>query len=306
MTMNKGKPVDIEPFRDLYPFESNYLDRNGLRYHYVDQGHGDPVLMLHGNPTWSFYFRHLITGLSAGCRTVAPDHMGCGLSDKPPLNRYDYRLQSRVDDVTALMAHVNPDRPITLVVHDWGGMIGMTWALENLDRIGRIVITNTAGFLPPGKKPIPWRLRVIRSLTPIAVPAVLGFNLFSAAAVYMAPKRRLSAKVRAGLTAPYNCPANRMATLKFVQDIPLVPQDPSYGIVRRTDDGLHRLSHIPMLICWGKHDFVFDLDYYDEWRRRFPLAEAHLFENAGHYLLEDEPEAVLATIADFFNRHPVR
>ena len=303
--MNKNKPINIEPFRDLYPFQSNYLNRNGLRYHYVDQGDGDPVLMLHGNPTWSFYFRHLIAGLSADCRTIAPDHMGCGLSDKPPLNRYDYRLQRRVDDVSALMAHVAVDRPITLVVHDWGGMIGMTWALDNLDRIGRIVVTNTAGFLPPGKKQIPWRLRVLRSLAPFAVPAVLGFNLFSAAAVHMAPKKRLSAKVRAGLTAPYNCPANRMATLKFVQDIPLVPQDPSYDIVRRTDDRLHQIAHIPMLICWGRHDFVFDLDYYQEWRRRFPRAEAHLFEAAGHYLLEDEPEAVLATIKDFFKRHPV-
>lgn len=304
--MPRGKPVDMAPFRHLYPFASHFLDRDGLRYHYVDQGDGDPVLLVHGNPTWSFYFRSLIARLSPRYRTVAPDHMGCGLSDKPGLDRYDYRLQSRIDDLAALVDRLKFDRPLSLVVHDWGGMIALSWALDHLPRIGRIVITNTAGFFPPGEKGIPWRLRLIRNLAPLAVPAVLRGNLFAVGAAIMAPRKPLAKPVRAGLLAPYNGPANRLATLKFVQDIPLKPQDESYGIVRRTDDGLHRLSGIPMLICWGRHDFVFDMDYYREWRRRFPQAEAHLFGRAGHYLLEDAPKAVAACIEDFFDRHPIR
>lgn len=305
-TMTLGKPFDMAPFRHLYPFASHFLDRDGLRYHYVDEGEGDPVLLVHGNPTWSFYFRSLIARLSPRYRTVAPDHMGCGLSDKPGLDRYDYRLQSRIDDLAALVARLNLDRPLSLVVHDWGGMIGLSWALAHLPRIGRIVITNTAGFFPPHSKGIPWRLRLIRNLAPLAVPAVLRGNLFARGAAIMAPRKRLDASVRAGLLAPYNCPVNRLSTLKFVQDIPLKPGDPSHSIVRHTDDTLHRLAHIPMLICWGRHDFVFDMDYYREWRRRFPRAEAHLFQRAGHYLLEDAPQAVADCIEDFFDRHPIR
>jgi cis-3-alkyl-4-acyloxetan-2-one decarboxylase len=302
--MNTTKPVDMAPFQGLYPFESNYLDRNGLQYHYIDEGEGEPVLMVHGNPTWSFYFRRLIQGLSPGYRTIAVDHMGCGLSDKPDPDQYDFRLSSRIDDLDALVNHLDLDRPITLVVHDWGGMIAMAWAVRHPERIARIVVTNTAAFHPPGKKGLPLRLWLIRYLAPFAVPAVLGLNLFARGALFMAPRKRMSRMVRAGLVAPYNSWHNRMATLKFVQDIPMVPGDPGFDIVRKTDTGLHKLANIPMLICWGKHDFVFDMDYFNEWRRRFPNAETHLFENAGHYLLEDEPEVVLATVNDFFNRHP--
>src|SRR5205807_5294635 len=101
---------------------------DGLRYHYVDEGSGDPVVMVHGNPTWSFYFRGLIAGLRDRCRVVAPDHIGCGLSDKPSDERYSYRLERRADDLAALLDHLGIRERITLVLHDWGGMIGMTWA----------------------------------------------------------------------------------------------------------------------------------------------------------------------------------
>jgi len=259
--------------------------------------------MLHGNPTWSFYFRHLITDLSTGYRVIAPDHIGCGLSDKPNRRAYGYRLADRVADLETLVDQVGLDKPMTLIVHDWGGMIGLAFALHRLDRIRRIVITNTSGFRPPSNKPIPLRLRLIRNCRGLAEPAVLGLNLFARAAVFMAPRHRLPRAVRQGLLAPYDCPRHRIATLRFVQDIPLSEADPSYPIVKYVDDNLHRLGHLPMLICWGEHDFVFDLDYYAEWRRRFPKAEAHLFERAGHYLLEDEPRAVTQTIRHFLERH---
>jgi len=106
--MKRTKTIDISPFRHLYPFKSNYMDLNGLKYHYLDEGAGDPVIMLHGNPTWSFYYRSLIKKLSPGYRIIVPDHIGCGLSDKPDQTRYDYRLKSRVDDLDALLT--NPTR----------------------------------------------------------------------------------------------------------------------------------------------------------------------------------------------------
>jgi len=289
--------------RQLYPFRSRWVSIGGHRCHYVDEGRGEPILMLHGNPTWSFYYRHLIADLSADHRVIAPDHIGCGLSDKPAPQIYGYRLADRVADLETLIDRVCPEVPITLVVHDWGGMIGLTFALRHLDRIRRIVITNTSGFLPPAGKPIPIRLRLIRNFNRFAAPAVLGLNLFARAAAVMAPRHRLPRNVRRGLLAPYDRPKHRIATLRFVQDIPLSPGDPSYPLVKSVDDNLHRLRHLPILICWGRHDFVFDLDYYAEWRRRFPGAEAHLYEGAGHYLLEDEPEAVTEAIRIFFKRH---
>jgi haloalkane dehalogenase len=294
-----------QPYRHLYPFQSRFMSINGHRYHYVDEGRGPAVLMLHGNPTWSFYYRHLIAALAPGHRVVAPDHIGCGLSDKPGAHAYGYRLEDRVADLEAFIHRLMPDTPLTLVVHDWGGMIGMAFALRHLNKIQRLVITNTSGFLPPAGKPIPLRLRLLRNMPSFAGPAVLGLNIFARAALIMAARRRLPRDVRRGLIAPYDRPKNRIATLRFVQDIPLSDGDPSFALVKSVDDQLHRLRHLPMLICWGKHDFVFDLDYFHEWQRRFPDAEAHLFEDAGHYLLEDEPRAVTATIQDFLHRHPI-
>ena len=303
--MHTSKQIDIKPFQHLYPFKSNYFDRDGLKYHYLDEGSGNPVVMLHGNPTWSFYFREPIKALRSQFRVIVPDHIGCGLSDKPGLNRYAYRLQNRIDDLQSLLGKLEINKKITLVLHDWGGMIGMAYAVAHPDRIARLIILNTAAFLPPGNKPIPVRLRLIRNLKWLATPAVLGLNLFAQGAIFMAARKKLSPDVQAGLTAPYNCWNNRIATLKFVEDIPLVPGDHSYHIVQETDNKLALLQDVPMLISWGAHDFVFDRDYYDEWRRRFPDAEAYLYNDAGHYILEDVPDQLTDRIKRFLIDNPI-
>ena len=121
----------------------------------------------------------------------------------------------------------------------------------------------------------------------------------------MASHKGLSGEVKQGLTAPYDSWSNRIATLKFVQDIPLTEKDLSYRIVKQADEQLHVLSKLPMMICWGEHDFVFDTDYLAEWRRRFPAAEVHLFSDAGHYVLEDVPHKIVPLVQDFLKRHPV-
>lgn len=305
--MNKNGTIKTDPaesldrrrWAHLYPFRSHYLAINGLRYHFLDEGSGKPVIMIHGNPTWSFYYRRLVQALSPRFRAIAPDHVGCGLSEKPNPSRYDYRLESRITDLEAFMEGLALKEKISLVLHDWGGMIGTAYALRHLEKVDRMVLMNTAAFLPPAGKKLPLRLGLVRNIQPLAKPAVLGLNLFAAAALYMATHKGLSPEVKAGLTAPYNSWKNRIATLKFVQDIPLSPGDPSYPTVKNIDENLYRLSDVPLLILWGKHDFVFDQAYLQEWRRRFPHAEVHVFDEAGHYVLEDEPEETVRLIDAF-------
>ena len=296
----------IDPsLSDLYPFHSRFIQLDDLNLHYLDEGRGEVVLMLHGNPTWSFYYRQLALSLREQYRVIVPDHIGCGLSDKPPASHYGYRLQNRVDDLERLLDQLGAGRRLSLVLHDWGGMIGMAYALRHPRQIERLVITKTSAFLPPRGKQLPWRLKVIRNSRPLGALLVQGLNAFAKGAVYMASAKGLSARVRKGLLAPYNNWSNRVATLKFVEDIPLEPGDPSYEMVRQADADLHTLSNLPTLICWGLRDFVFDRDYLEEWQRRFTQAEVHRFEDAGHYLLEDVPEKIIPLVKDFLAKHPL-
>jgi cis-3-alkyl-4-acyloxetan-2-one decarboxylase len=303
--VKKSRAINISKFYHLYPFTSHYMQVNGLKYHFLDQGTGDPIVMIHGNPTWSFYFRELIRELSDRYRTLAPDHIGCGLSDKPGIKQYDYRLKSRVRDLESFLEQLGVKEKITLVLHDWGGMIGMSYGVTHPQRIGRIVIMNTAAFLPPKGKMLPIRLKLVRNVTPFATLAVQGFNLFACGALYMASYKGIKREVKSGLVAPYNSWNNRIAILKFVQDIPVSKKDPSYDFVKRVDENLFKLGRIPMLICWGKHDFVFDFDYLDEWRCRFPDAEVHIFKDAGHYVLEDAADRIILLIKNFLKKHPL-
>ncbi len=294
-----NKTTSTRGFEHLYPFKPHFIRINGHYMHYLDEGCGRPVIMVHGNPTWSFYFRQLVNDLSPRYRVIVPDHIGCGFSDKPSEKEYDYTLETRVNDLDALIKSLDLKEKITLIVHDWGGMIASAWALQNLNKIGKIVITNTSGFFLPETKRFPFRLWLIKYLTFLAIPAVLGFNIFSESAVFMAAATDLKKEVKKGLTAPYNSWKNRIATLKFVQDIPLSPKDASYDLVRYVDKNLHKLKKFPMMILWGKKDFVFDLAFLNEWKKRFPAAKVHLFKDAGHYLFEDRPFETSVLIQNF-------
>jgi haloalkane dehalogenase len=305
VTVNHRKTVDMPKFRHLYPFESQYININGFKYHYIDQGIGDPIIMIHGNPTWSFYFRSLIRSLSLHYRTIAPDHIGCGLSEKPNQAIYSYRLSQRVDDLEYFLDSLALNDRLTLILHDWGGMIGMAYAVDHPEQIGRIILMNTAAFLPPNGKKLPFRLKLARNGGIFSSFAVLGLNLFVKGALYMAPYRKLKKEVQRGLVAPYNSWHNRIGVLKFVQDIPIKETDESYAKVQYVDQNLWKLSDRPMLICWGQHDFVFDVDYLREWQRRFPDSEIFTFSDAGHYALEDVPGKILEKIQNFLKKYPV-
>jgi pimeloyl-ACP methyl ester carboxylesterase len=290
----------MHPPEGLYPFASHYLETRGLRLHYLDEGPRDapPVLMLHGNPTWSFYYRNLVLALRDRYRCIVPDHIGCGLSDKPDDDAYDYRLRSRIEDLESLLAHLDLDQPLALVVHDWGGMIGFAWAVRNPDRVARTVVLNTAAFPIPAKKKMPWALSLVRD-TALGALLVQRFNAFAGIAARVAFKKPVPKEVRRAYTLPYDTPAHRIATLRFVQDIPLAEDDPSFGILLDTAKGLHLLADNPCLIAWGEKDFVFDAPFLDTWIEYFPGATVHRLPDCGHYVLEDGSPALIETIADF-------
>lgn len=314
---------DQSPPLPDYPFDGKRFNVvPGVAMHYLDEGpgvHGDDgddrestVVMVHGNPTWSFYYRHVVLALRDHRRCIVPDHVGMGLSDKPagkpfdahvPTHRatdaasYDYSLAQRIDDLDALLMHANVTGKVTLIVHDWGGMIGMGWAVRNAERIDRIAVLNTAAFHLPSTKPMPWQLKLSRSSMGAAM--VRGLNGFCRYANKHCAIEPLHRDVATAYLAPHNNWANRVAVHRFVQDIPLNPSHRTWDLVGEIDDALPRLAHVPMTIAWGMKDFVFDQHFLRGWESRFPDASVRRFADAGHYVLEDARREVVDLLADF-------
>ena len=319
-----------------YPFIPQRFDvRPGIAMSYLDVGprDGEVIVMLHGNPSWSYYWRHLVLGLrdpvhGKSYRCIVPDHIGMGLSDKPGDDQYAYTLQSRVDDLDALLAHLDVGDNITLAVHDWGGMIGFGWALKHAAhgrangsalptvvaggrmpgataaRIKRLVILNTAAFPLPNAKSMPWQLRFGRD-SALGALAIRGFNAFAAGAAKQGVETPMPVDVRRAYLAPYDSWRNRIATLRFVQDIPLSPGDRAWALVEEAGRRLHEFSDRPAFIGWGLRDFVFDRHFLDGFTRALPNAEIHAFEDAGHYVLEDKHTVLVPAIRRFLDAYPL-
>ena len=282
-----------------YSFASHYFTTaQGHRLHYIDEAPENPddlisevpVVCVHGNPTWSFYFRSVINRLKKNRRVLACDHIGMGLSDQPSTN-YAYSLEERVTDLTAWLAAVVPEQPVDLILHDWGGMIGGSWAVEHASRVRRWAVHNTACFGMPAGKAIMWQLRLCR--LPLFGPVLVrGLNGFSNYAVKHCSTTGLAPAVAKAYLTPYNSWSKRRAVLHFVQDIPLKPSHRSWDRVQRTaEQAPIVLRDQPLLVTWGEQDFVFDDDFLSEWKNNFPHAVIQTWREAGHYLLEDEPEA---------------
>ncbi|MDR1053576.1 MAG: alpha/beta fold hydrolase, partial [Planctomycetaceae bacterium] len=265
-----------------YQFESHFFEvGGGFRYHYLDErrprnlDYREVLLMVHGNPTWSYMWRRLLLAFRERYRCVAVDHIGCGLSDKPVESSYQYTLERRIDDLVRFI-EARDLRNITLVGHDWGGAIGMGAAARLPERFDRFILMNTAAF-----KSIdcPFRIWFCR-LPFLGRFLVQGLNIFSAAAMRMATRQHLPATVRKAFLAPYNSWANRVAIYKFVQDIPLSSNQPSYKILSDVEDSLLGFRSKPVCLIWGMLDWCFSPEFLKRFLQFFPDATVRRIENA--------------------------
>ncbi|MFC3552434.1 alpha/beta fold hydrolase [Lysobacter cavernae] len=300
-----------------YPFTPQRFEvRPGIAMSYLDEGprEGEVVVMLHGNPSWSYYWRKLVLGLrdpasGKAYRCIVPDHVGMGLSDKPDdaaaaQPRYRYTLQSRIDDVEALLTHLGIAGPVTLAVHDWGGGIGFGWGLKHSDQIKRLVILNTGAFPLPAAKPLPKSLRLGRD-SALGTGLIRGLNAFAAVAARVGVVKPMPADVRRAYLAPYDSWADRIATSRFVQDIPLGDGDAAWPLVQAMARKLPEYADRPAFIAWGLRDFVFDRHFLQGFSEALPQAQVHAFEDAGHYVLEDKAALLVPAIRQFLDTHPL-
>ena len=282
-------------WKSEYPFAPHGIAIGGHHYSYVDEGTGDdPVVAVHGNPTWSFYWRRLIGGLRDRTRVLAVDHIGCGNSDKP--QDYPYTLSQHRDNLIEWIERLDL-RNITLVVHDWGGAIGLSAVIERPERFARLVVTNTGAFPPPY---IPRRIAACR-IPLIGTAAVRGLNAFARAATTMATYRyrRVPANAAAGLLAPYDTWSNRVAIDRFVKDIPMRPDHPTYAALQQLESRLPTLGHLPKLLIWGMRDWCFRPECLRRFQEIWPDAQTIEMPEVGHYVMEDAPEETVAAIGNF-------
>ena len=293
-------------FASQYPFASHWFSFEGHVQHYIDEGEagdgaidarhlaGKPVLlMVHGNPTWSFAWRRLVSDLSRDYRVIAIDHLGCGFSEKPQDPNL-YTLDGHITRLASLVEALNL-RDVTLFGHDWGGAIGMGCAGRLADRFQRFVLMNTGAFR---SQAIPFRISLCR----IPLVGQIGdqaFNLFARAALTMAVEKPLDSEARAGFIAPYDSWAHRIAVHQFVQDIPLSPGHRSYQTLKAVEEGLSQFVDHPMLLIWGRKDWCFTPAFFEEFRQRFPDAQTMPLDDAGHYVFEDAHERMLPRIREF-------
>jgi haloalkane dehalogenase len=288
-------------WRALYPFAAHWYTLPAGRMHYLDERppSDNPdrgtrtLLFVHGNPTWSFHWRRLIAALRPQYRCIAPDHLGCGLSDKPPR---ELTLRDRIDHLSSLVSGLDL-RNITLVAQDWGGAIGLGALLDAPDRFERIVLFNSGAFPPPY---IPWRIRACR-IPMLGRLAVQGANLFSRAALRMAlaQRGRLDPAVAAGYLAPYDTWSARRAVYGFVKDIPTRPDRDSWQSLAAIERHLPGLADRPAALIWGLRDWCFRPDCLERFIKAWPQAEVHRLPDAGHWVVEDAPDEALALVERF-------
>jgi pimeloyl-ACP methyl ester carboxylesterase len=275
-----------------YPFKSHFLKIKSEDLHYIDEGDGPVVIMLHGNPTWSFFYRNVVKQLSSNHRVIVPDHIGCGLSSKN--ENYEYTLKNHIENVLKLIQHLKIEK-FSLIVHDWGGAIGMGVATTLPDKVEKIVAMNTAGFT---SSEIPFRINILRN--PVGEFVIRSMNAFAYPATFMAVNKKMNNVVKKGFLLPYNNYSNRIATAKFVRDIPMDSNHPTYQTLKKIEDNL-KMIKAPLLLLWGEKDFCFTMNFFHKWLSFFPNAKTKTYPRAGHYLLEDETNDVLIQIENFLN-----
>jgi haloalkane dehalogenase len=282
--------------RKMYPFRTAGVQVEGGRMSYVDEGAPDapPIVLLHGNPTWSFLYRGIIPRLSARYRVIAPDHIGFGLSDKPGDPAW-YTLERHIGNLEALIAALDL-RKITLVVHDWGGPIGLGYAVAHPENIARLVLLNTWASVPHASQPpeLHWGQRISRG--PLGHFTVCRLNLFVELALRMAVARRLTPRELDAYRFPFPNARSRAGVLAFPRMIPLRESDAAWHTMSAIEAGLAKIT-APADILWGKRDPVFSALYAYLLRDRLKNAREPVFlEQASHFLPEDAPDAIAERI----------
>jgi haloalkane dehalogenase len=280
-----------ERFADLpgFAFAPQYVDQDGLRMHYVDEGSGDPVLCLHGNPTWSYLYRKMVPGLSAAARAVCPDYFGFGRSDKP-VDPGWYSFDRHYASILGLVESLDLDR-LTVVVQDWGGPIGLRLAVEHPDRVDRIVILNTG--VGGGRAPNEIWLR-FREVVRASGEAFQPGRLIRTACV-----RGLDDELVAAYDAPFSTPESKAGPRMFVEHVPTEPEHPNTAPLLAIREALTAWTK-PVLVLFGDSDLIFPPEVAERIAELIPGAlPAETIPNAGHFVQEDAGEEVAARIVQF-------
>jgi haloalkane dehalogenase len=286
-----------DTFDGTFPFAPRYLSVNGFRMHFVDEGEGDPILFVHGDPTWSYLWRRFILALSGRHRCVVPDQMGMGKSEVPQ-DAGRYRLVHHVANLESLLLRLDL-RDLTLVLHDWGGPVGLGVAIRHRERIRRLVLMNTWAFAPWPAGPLPRLLEIIRSSR--GEHFVLKKNGYVEAALRAgsAHPETLTPAGLAAYLAPFPTPASRLALLCWSRDIPVAENDPSFAEMQRIERALPTVADLPTLIVWGMRDTVLPEAVLRLWQRVLPGAQVRELADAGHFLQEDAPAPALRAVEEF-------
>ncbi|MCO8122163.1 alpha/beta fold hydrolase [Stieleria sp. TO1_6] len=275
-----------------------------LAYRDVRPDSNDPsaptILCVHGNPTWSYYYRSVAQRFGDRHRVIAVDHIGCGASDKPPRHAFGYTLADHQSNLVALIEHLELDN-VVLLAHDWGGAIGLGAVVRCRPRFRGIMLLNTAAFPPPY---VPLRIAACR-IPLLGTLAVRGLNLFARAAVTMAMSRnRMRPAVAVNLLEPYDSWEHRVAIDAFVRDIPLSKRHPTYQTLLDLENSLPQLAELPSLLVWGMQDWCFRPECLRRFQAAWPNATAVEIDDAGHYVIEDAPQETLDAI-DSFLQHQI-
>jgi haloalkane dehalogenase len=272
-----------------YPFERSYLEQDGLRMHYVQEGTGEPLLLLHGEPTWSFLYRTMIPPLAAVARVVAPDYFGFGRSDKPTRIE-DYSYDFHYSAIERLADELDL-RQATVVVQDWGGPIGLRLAVERPDRVARLVILNTG--VGAGRAPSSEWLRFRDFVRRV------GADLVPSQLVRISAVTEIDDAVLAGYDAPFPTPESKAGVLAFPELVPTELDHPSAARMLAVRDALEHWER-PALVLFSDSDPIFTPDAAERLASRIPSAgRAEIVTGAGHFLQEERGEEIAERIVRF-------
>jgi len=274
----------------LYPFQSRFVEIEGNQIHYVDEGRGPTLLLLHGNPTWSFLYRHIIIRLSRRFRCVAVDYPGFGLSSARP--GYSFKPREHSTVVERLVQALDLGE-IGLMVQDWGGPIGLGFAGRHPDRIHALVICNTWAWPAQGTGRLEQFSKIVGS--PIGRFLILNFNAFVNLIVPSGVSRRLSSAEMRAYRGPFPTPASRLPTAIFPREILH-----SREYLSEVESSLARLSHKPTLILWGDRDSSFRDTERERFELLFPNHRMRILKGAKHFVQEDAPEQICEELFTFY------